>query len=129
MPGRNRRGRDAMGVGLAFLNRLAGVIEKLNAPIECSAERNFFVFDQVTNMLGIFLQFRKSLAPAIDDDRDERMQEGFFEAKLLTTKAHTAAERKGGEANPFDVGADGVARYFAVVQSCTAAVKLRAAAK
>src|SRR3954454_5459042 len=38
MPGRNRRGRDAMGVGLAFLNRLAGVsvIDKLNLrkPIE-----------------------------------------------------------------------------------------------
>lgn len=38
MPGRNRRGRDAMGVGLAFLNRLAGVgaIDKLKLrkPIE-----------------------------------------------------------------------------------------------
>jgi hypothetical protein len=29
----------------------------------------------------------------------------------------------------FDVGADGVARYFAVVQNCTAAAKLRAAGK
>jgi len=38
MPGRNRRGRDAMGVGLAALNRLAGVgaIDKLRlrGPIE-----------------------------------------------------------------------------------------------
>jgi metallo-beta-lactamase class B len=44
-------------------------------------------------------------------------------------KAHTAAGRKGSEANPFDVGADAVARYFAVVQDCTAAAKLRATAK
>ena len=38
MPGRNRRGRDAMGVGLAALNRLAGVAVidklKLRKPIE-----------------------------------------------------------------------------------------------
>ena len=31
-------------------------------------------------------------------------------------KAHAADDRKNGEANPFDVGADGVARYFTVVQ-------------
>jgi len=43
-------------------------------------------------------------------------------------KAHTAADRKDGEPNPFDLGADAVARYFAVVQDCTAADKLRAAA-
>ena len=42
-------------------------------------------------------------------------------------KAHTAANRKPGEPNPFDVGKDGVARYFTVVQDCTMAAKLRAA--
>lgn len=41
-------------------------------------------------------------------------------------KAHTAANRKAGEANPFDVGKDGVARYFTVVQNCAMAAKLRA---
>ncbi len=41
-------------------------------------------------------------------------------------KAHTAASRQPGEPNPFDVGADGVARYFNVVQNCAAATKLRA---
>ena len=44
-------------------------------------------------------------------------------------KAHTAADRKGSEPNPFDVGTDGVARYFSVVQNCAEATKLRAAAK
>ena len=43
-------------------------------------------------------------------------------------KAHTAANRKAGEANPFDVGRDAVGRYFAVVDECTSAAKLRAAA-
>ncbi len=41
-------------------------------------------------------------------------------------KAHAAANRKAGEANPFDVGAAAVARYFTVVQACTSAAKLRA---
>ncbi len=40
-------------------------------------------------------------------------------------KAHTAAGRKAGEANPFDVGKAGVARYFTVVDNCTSAAKLR----
>jgi metallo-beta-lactamase class B len=42
-------------------------------------------------------------------------------------KAHAAANRQPGELNPFEVGTDGVARYFKVVQSCTMAAKLRAA--
>lgn len=41
-------------------------------------------------------------------------------------KAHAAANRKPGEVNPFDVGIDGVARYFTVVQACTTAARIRA---
>lgn len=44
-------------------------------------------------------------------------------------KAHTAANRKGPERNPFDVGAEGVARYFSVVQNCTMAARVRATGK
>ena len=44
-------------------------------------------------------------------------------------KAHTAANRKPGQPNPFDVGTNGVARYFTTVQACTAAVRLRATAQ
>ncbi len=43
-------------------------------------------------------------------------------------KAHTAADRKPGEANPFDVGRDAVDRYFTVTEDCAMAAKLRAAA-
>jgi metallo-beta-lactamase class B len=42
-------------------------------------------------------------------------------------KAHAAANRKPGEANPFEVGRNGVARYFDVVQGCATAAKVRAA--
>ena len=44
-------------------------------------------------------------------------------------KAHTAAMRKPGEANPFDVGKAGVAGYFSVVDYCVSAAKLRATGK
>ena len=43
-------------------------------------------------------------------------------------KAHTAPNRKPGEANPFDVGKAAVARYFTVVQDCATATMMRAAA-
>ena len=42
-------------------------------------------------------------------------------------KAHLAASRRAGEPNPFEVGKDGVANYFTVVQACASAAKLRAA--
>ena len=41
-------------------------------------------------------------------------------------KAHSAADRAVGEPNPFEIGADGVARYFSVVGYCVEAAKLRA---
>ena len=44
-------------------------------------------------------------------------------------KAHTAADRKPGETNPFDVGAEGVDRYFTVVQNCAEAARIRATGK
>jgi len=47
---------------------------------------------------------------------------GFF-------KAHAAAARKPGVANPYEVGKEAVARYFTVVQNCTTAAKIRATGK
>jgi metallo-beta-lactamase class B len=44
-------------------------------------------------------------------------------------KAHTAANRKPGEANPFDVGKAAVGRYFTMVEECTTAAKVRAGGK
>jgi hypothetical protein len=44
-------------------------------------------------------------------------------------KAHTAANRKPGDDNPFDVGKAAVGRYFNVVEGCSSAAKLRAVGK
>jgi len=44
-------------------------------------------------------------------------------------KAAVAASRTPGEANPFDVGVDGVARYFTVVENCATAARIRATEK
>ncbi len=44
-------------------------------------------------------------------------------------KSHFAANRKPGEANPFEIGADRVARYFTVVQSCATAARIRSTGK
>jgi metallo-beta-lactamase class B len=41
-------------------------------------------------------------------------------------RSHTAAGRKPGAPNPYEVGANGVARYFTVVQNCATATKMRA---
>ena len=44
-------------------------------------------------------------------------------------KAQVARNRASGEPNPFDVGADGVARYFKVIQDCATAARIRATGK
>jgi metallo-beta-lactamase class B len=44
-------------------------------------------------------------------------------------KAHAAADRKPGEANPFDVGTTAVGRYFTTVEACATAAKVRAVGK
>jgi metallo-beta-lactamase class B len=44
-------------------------------------------------------------------------------------KAHTAANRRRGAANPFEVGRAAVGRYFTVVEECATAAKVRAAGK
>ena len=47
----------------------------------------------------------------------------YTKARLVPLK------REPGEDNPFVVGADGVQRYFTVMQECAIASKLRAGAK
>lgn len=73
-----------------------------------------------------YLASSKKMAKAAADFGATALITNHTEFDNAFFKAHTAADRKNGETNPFDVGADGVARYFAVVQNCTEAVKLRA---
>ena len=44
-------------------------------------------------------------------------------------RAHVAAARKSGAANPYDVGKEAVGRYFTVVQDCATAARVRATGK
>ncbi|MBV9506083.1 MAG: MBL fold metallo-hydrolase [Acidobacteriia bacterium] len=76
-----------------------------------------------------YINSSKKMAKAAADYGATALITNHTEFDNAFFKAHTAADRKSGEANPFDVGADGVARYFAVVQNCAEADKIRATTK
>lgn len=73
-----------------------------------------------------YLASSKKMAKAAADYGATALLSNHSEFDDAFFKAHSAANRQPGEVNPFDVGTDGVARYFRVVQNCTAATKLRA---
>jgi metallo-beta-lactamase class B len=77
---------------------------------------------------GYIASVRK-MAKAADDFGATALLSNHSEFDNAYYKAHTAAGRKPGEPNPFDVGKPAVARYFTVVEECTAAAKLRAAGR
>jgi len=74
-----------------------------------------------------YIASSKKMAKAAADYGATVLMSNHSEFDDAYFKAHTAANRKPGEPNPFDVGTDGVARYFTVVQACTTAVRIRAA--
>jgi metallo-beta-lactamase class B len=73
-----------------------------------------------------YIASSKKMAKAAADYGATALMSNHSEFDDAFLKAHSAANRQTGEANPFDVGADGVARYFSVVQNCVAATKIRA---
>jgi len=73
-----------------------------------------------------YLASSRKMAKAAADYGATALMSNHSEFDDAYFKAHAAADRKPGEANPFDVGASGVARYFAVVQACTTAARIRA---
>lgn len=74
-----------------------------------------------------YIASSKKMAKAAADYGATALMSNHSEFDDAYFKAHTAANRRPGDPNPFDVGADGVARYFTVVQACTTAAKLRVA--
>jgi metallo-beta-lactamase class B len=76
-----------------------------------------------------YLASVKKMAKAAADFGATALMSNHTEFDNAFYKAHTAANRKPGEANPFDVGKAGVARYFTTVEDCTAAAKMRAGGK
>jgi metallo-beta-lactamase class B len=74
-----------------------------------------------------YLASSKKMAKAAADFGATALLSNHSEFDDAYFKAHAAANRKAGQPNPFDVGAEAVARYFTVVQECTEAAALRAA--
>ncbi len=76
-----------------------------------------------------YISSSKKMAKAAADYGATALITNHTEFDNAFYKAHTAEDRKSGEANPFDVGAEAVSRYFTVVQDCAEADKLRATGK
>ena len=83
-------------------------------------------FNSTTQFYDRYIASSKKVAKAAADFGATALLSNHSEFDDAFFKAHSAASRQPGEANPFDVGTDGVARYFSVVQNCASAVKLRA---
>ena len=73
-----------------------------------------------------YIASSNKMAKAAADYRATALMSNHSEFDDAYFKAHAAANRKPGEPNPFDVGTDGVARYFTVVQACATSVRIRA---
>jgi len=84
-------------------------------------------FNGSTAFYDGYIASSKKMAKAAADYGATALMSNHSEFDDAFFKAHSAANRQTGEPNPFDVGADGVARYFSVVQNCAAATKIRAA--
>src|SRR6266566_2463873 len=76
-----------------------------------------------------YIASSKKMAKAAADYGATALMSNHSEFDNAFFKAHSAANRQTGEANPFDAGAAAVARYFAVVQDCTTAARIRATGK
>jgi metallo-beta-lactamase class B len=86
-------------------------------------------FNGTAEWYDTYVASSKKMAKAAADYGATALISNHSEFDDAYFKAHAAADRPSGVANPFDVGADGVARYFTVVQSCAMASKLRVAAQ
>jgi metallo-beta-lactamase class B len=83
-------------------------------------------FNASTAYYDGYIASSKKMAKAAVDYRATALLSNHSEFDNAWLKAHAAADRRAGEPNPFEVRADGVARYFSVVEYCAEATKLRA---
>jgi len=84
-------------------------------------------FDGAATYYDTYIASVKKMAKAAADFNATALLSNHTEFDNGYYKAHTAANRKPGEANPFDVGKAAVGRYFTVVEDCATAAKMRAA--
>ena len=86
-------------------------------------------FDGDAAYYDTYLASSAKLAKAAADFGATALMSNHTEFDNGYFRAHTAANRRPGEANPYDVGKEAVARYFTVVQDCALAAKIRATGK
>jgi metallo-beta-lactamase class B len=86
-------------------------------------------FDGTGAYYDTYIASVKKMAKAAADFGATALMSNHTEFDNAYYKAHTAADRKPGEPNPFDVGRSAVGRYFTVVEDCSTAAKLRAASR
>src|SRR6478672_1531488 len=86
-------------------------------------------FDGTAAYYDGYIASVKKMAKAAADYGATALLSNHTEFDNAYYKAHTAANRKAGEANPFEVGKAAVGRYFTVVEDCASAAKLRAGRK
>jgi metallo-beta-lactamase class B len=86
-------------------------------------------FDGDAAYYDTYIASVKKMAKAASDFRATALLSNHTEFDNGYYKAHTAANRKPGDPNPFDVGAAAVGRYLTVVEDCATAARLRAASK
>jgi metallo-beta-lactamase class B len=73
-----------------------------------------------------YLASTRKMAQAAADFGATALMSNHSEFDNAFYKAHTAANRKRGEANPFNVGKAAVGRYFTMVEDCATAARVRA---
>jgi len=86
-------------------------------------------FDGSSDYYDTYLASVRKMARAADDFGATALMSNHTEFDNAYYKAHTAANRRRGAGNPFDVGRDAVGRYFTMVEDCVTAAKVRAAGK
>ena len=86
-------------------------------------------FDGTAAYYDGYIASVRKMAKAATDFGATALMSNHTEFDNAYYKAHTAANRKAGEPNPFDVGRPAVGRYFTVVEDCATAAKLRAGRK
>ena len=77
--------------------------------------------------LSEYIQSQHKMAEAAQAAGASIVMSNHSEFDSAYTKVRLLASRKAGEPHPYDVGADGVQRYFRMAAECAEATRIKAA--
>jgi metallo-beta-lactamase class B len=84
-----------------------------------------FNFPSTAPNFDIYIQSQRKMAAAAAGSNATVLMSNHSEFDNAVTKIKTLAARKPGEAHPFELGAEAVARYFKVSEECAQAARLK----